>query len=407
MWDELGYSDLAVWLSRTLPEFYILSMGNWQFATLLFTVIAGWFATGWISQLVSRLTRRIANPWGHALRRFLQTPLRLMLYVLLIRIVIAQLGLSVMARAYLQSSPLEYIVAVIFAFGLLNLYRDYKIRQLELLGEIEYVALIKPVIVIVRIIVATTAALMWADQAGFNVSTLITGLGVGSIAIALAAQKTLENVIGAITLYTARPIRPGDWCRFGETKGMVEEIGLRSVTLRTKDRTLVTVPNSMFSSADIENFSVRDRIRFFKLLELQMPTPDQLRAILGEFRALFAAHPMVKQDSISIRLSDIAAATAVMRLDAEITTKEYQEYLAVAEDLNLRIIEIVHHNGAIFSGPGQVLQLRDFQQASVDKLAEVDAKLEVWRQGEGLPFPDLSDSEKQRLKNTLTYPDKS
>ena len=188
---------------------------------------------------------------------------------------------------------------------------------------------------------------------------------------------------------------------------MVEEIGLRSVTLRTKDRTLVTVPNSMFSSADIENFSVRDRIRFFKLLELQMPTPDQLRAILGEFRALFAAHPMVKQDSISIRLSDIAAATAVMRLDAEITTKEYQEYLAVAEDLNLRIIEIVHHNGAIFSGPGQVLQLRDFQQASVDKLAEVDAKLEVWRQGAGLPFPDLSDSEKQRLKNTLTYPDKS
>jgi MscS family membrane protein len=330
-----------------------------------------------------------------------------MLYVLLIRIVIAQLGLSVMARAYLQSSPLEYIVAVILVFGLLNLYRDYKIRQLELLGEIEYVALIKPVIVIVRIIVATTAALMWADQAGFNVSTLITGLGVGSIAIALAAQKTLENVIGAITLYTARPIRPGDWCRFGETKGMVEEIGLRSVTLRTKDRTLVTVPNSMFSSADIENFSVRDRIRFFKLLELQMPTPDQLRAILGEFRALFAAHPMVKQDSISIRLSDIAAATAVMRLDAEILTKEYQEYLAVAEDLNLRIIEIVHHNGAIFSGPGQVLQLRDFQEASVDKLAEVDAKLEVWRQGEGLPFPDLSDGEKQRLKNTLTYPDKN
>ena len=186
-----------------------------------------------------------------------------------------------MARAYLQSSPLEYIVAVIFAFGLLNLYRDYKIRQLELLGEIEYVALIKPIIVIIRIIVATTAALMWSDQAGFNVSTLITGLGVGSIAIALSAQKTLENVIGAITLYTARPIRPGDWCRFGETKGIVEEIGLRSVTLRTKDRTLVTVPNSMFSSADIENFSVRDRIRFFKLLELQMPTPDQLRAILG------------------------------------------------------------------------------------------------------------------------------
>ena len=407
MWDELGYSDFNVWLSQVLPEFYILGMGNFQVAILLLTVIGGWFVAGWISFLIARLGGRFTSPWQHALSRFLRVPLRLILYVLLIRIVIANLGLSVIAKAYLQSSPLEYLVAVILAFGLLNLYRDFKIRQLELQGDIEYVALIKPVVVILRIVIATTAALMWADQAGFNVSTLIAGLGVGSLAVALAAQKTLENVIGAITLYTARPIRPGDWCRFGEIQGTVEEIGLRSVTLRTKNRTLVTVPNSMFSSADIENFSVRDRIRFYKLLELQMPTPDQLRAILGEFRTLFAAHPMVRQDTISIRLADIEAATAVVRLDAGILTRNYEEYLAVAEDLNLRIIEIVHQNGAIFSGPGQVLQIRDFQQAGEEKLQEVEAKLEVWRQGEGMPFPDLSEEEKRALKNTLEYPKKS
>jgi len=407
MWDELGYSDLNVWLSQVLPEFYVLGMGNFQVAILLATAIGGWFITGWISVLIAGLGGRFSNPWQHALSRFLRVPLRLILYVALIRIVIANLGLSVIAKAYLQSSPLEYLVAVILAFGLLNLYRDYKIRQLELQGDVEYVALIKPVVVIVRIIVATTAALMWADQAGFNVSTLIAGLGVGSLAVALAAQKTLENVIGAITLYTARPIRPGDWCRFGDIQGTVEEIGLRSVTLRTLNRTLVTVPNSMFSSADIENFSVRDRIRFFKLLELQMPTPDQLRAILGEFRTLFASHPMVRQDTVSIRLADIEAATAVIRLDGGIMTRDYQEYLAVAEDLNLRIIEIVHQNGAIFSGPGQVLQIRDFQQAGAEKLQEVEAKLEVWREGDGLPFPDLSDQEKQQLKGSLEYPKKS
>ncbi|MEK9593063.1 MAG: mechanosensitive ion channel family protein [Luminiphilus sp.] len=407
MWDELGYSALNVWLSQVLPEFYVLGMGNFQVAILLATAIGGWFITGWISVLIAGLGGRFSNPWQHALSRFLRVPLRLILYVALIRIVIANLGLSVIAKAYLQSSPLEYLVAVILAFGLLNLYRDYKIRQLELQGDVEYVALIKPVVVIVRIIVATTAALMWADQAGFNVSTLIAGLGVGSLAVALAAQKTLENVIGAITLYTARPIRPGDWCRFGDIQGTVEEIGLRSVTLRTLNRTLVTVPNSMFSSADIENFSVRDRIRFFKLLELQMPTPDQLRAILGEFRQLFASHPMVRQDTVTIRLADIEAATAVIRLDGGIMTRDYQEYLAVAEDLNLRIIEIVHQNGAIFSGPGQVLQIRDFQQAGAEKLQEVEAKLEGWRQGDGLPFPDLSDQEKQQLKGSLEYPKKS
>ena len=88
-------------------------------------------------------------------------------------------------------------------------------------------------------------------------------------------------------------------------------------------------------------------------------------------------------------------------------TRDYQEYLAVAEDLNLRIIKIVHQNGAIFSGPGQVLQLRDFQQAGDEKLQEIGNKLEVWRQGDGLPFPDLSESEKQRLKDSIEYPKKS
>ena len=116
---------------------------------------------------------------------------------------------------------------------------------------------------------------------------------------------------------------------------------------------------------------------------------------------------MVRQDTISIRLTDIQAAVAVIRLDAGIMTTDYEEYLAVAEDLNLRVIEIVHQNGAIFSGPGQVLQLRDFQQADEEKLEEVEAKLDVWRQGEGLPFPDLSGEEKQRLKSSLEYPDKS
>ena len=154
MWDELGYSDFNVWLSQVLPEFYILGMGNFQVAILLPTGIGGWFVTGWISFLIARLGGRFTSPWRHALSRFLRVPLRLILYVLLIRIVIANLGLSVIAKAYLQSSPLEYLVAVILAFGLLNLYRDFKIRQLELQGDIEYVALIKPVVVILRIVIA-------------------------------------------------------------------------------------------------------------------------------------------------------------------------------------------------------------------------------------------------------------
>ena len=110
--------------------------------------------------------------------------------------------------------------------GLITLWRDYKIRQLEISGHLHLAALLKPIVLITKIIVAVVAALVWAHNAGFNISTLIAGLGVGSLAIALAAQRTMENVM-APPRFTARPIRPGDLCRFGDITGVVEEIGLR------------------------------------------------------------------------------------------------------------------------------------------------------------------------------------
>jgi MscS family membrane protein len=135
-----------------------------------------------------------------------------------------------------------------------------------------------------------------------------------------------------------------------------------------------------------------------------MTTADQLRLILGKLRELFLAHPMVLQDTVSVRLETIESATAVLRIDAGVDTNNYQEYLAVAEDLNLRIIELVHNAGAIFSGAGQVLQLRDFYQASQEKLEEVESILNDWHKQEAFPFPDITDDRKSALKGTLEYP---
>ena len=406
MWEEHGFSEHAIWLSNQLPGFTFLGMTNWQVVLTVIALFVLWFVSSAIVRVLTFLTLRIPNQFPNGIRRFWAIPMRLIIYVLLFRQVIQHLGLSVSAKVYLQSSPLEYIAITTLLTGLITLWRDYKFRRLEASGDTHLVALLKPMVLIIKIIVVVTAALMWAHNAGFNISTLIAGLGVGSLAVALAAQRTMENVIGAATLYAARPVRPGDFCRFGDLKGTVEEIGLRSVTLRTLDRTLVSIPNSKFSSDQVENISVRDRIRYFKQLQLQMSTANQLRVILGELRAMFNAHPKVKQDTISIRLENIEAATAIIRVDASIMTTDFQEYLAVAEDLNLRIIELVHANGAIFSGPGQVLQLRDFYQASPETLANIESKLETWRDEQQLPFPDFSAEHKADIKDSLEYPPK-
>ena len=404
MWEEHGYSQWAIWLAQTLPPFMLLGMTNWQAFSMLLALGLFWVISGLIARLMTWLSLRIPNKFPLAITHFWSLPMRIIIYVALLRIAIEQLGLSVTARVYLQSSPLEYLAVTVFIVALLTLWRDYKFRQLERSGELHLTALLRPLVLMVKIIVVIVAILVWAKNAGFNISTLIAGLGVGSLAIALAAQRTMENIIGAVTIYAARPIRPGDLCRFGELKGTVEEIGLRSVTVRTLDRTRVFIPNAKFAADQVENISVRDRIRFLKHLQIQMPTSEQLRVILGELREMLSAHPKVLPDTISVRLVDIEAATAVFRVDAGIMTTDYQTYLAIAEDLNLRIIETVHENGAIFSGPGQVLQVRDFHKASEETMSEVTAKLDGWRDSQQLPFPDVSKERKTEIEGSLIYP---
>ena len=406
MWDELGFSPVAIKLSTILPNFKFMGMDNWQLiSTLLFLVIA-WPLASLASTILMRLALLIPNRFPLGIQRFFRGPARFFLFIFIARVLMSQLGLSLTARVYLESSGVDYVAYTVLLLGLLSLVRDYQIRRMEHAGNAHYAALLKPLTTITKVFVVVILALIWADQAGYNMSTIIAGLGVGSLAVALAAQKTLENVIGAITLYTARPVNPGDFCRFGTVTGTVEEIGLRSTLIRTLNRTMLVVPNSVFSAVEVENFTSRDRIRFFRNVELQMATADQLRLIMAELRQLFYSHPMVLQDTVSVRFERIEQATAVLRLDAGVPTTNYQEFLAVAEDLNLHIVELVHAAGAIFSGPGQVLQLREFKQASDEEMAQISAMLQEWREQDKLPFPDHSAAEKDAFRASLDYPPK-
>ncbi len=146
---------------------------------------------------------------------------------------------------------------------------------------------------------------------------LFAGLGVGGIAIALAAQKTIENLFGGITLYGDSPVRVGDFCRFGDKVGTVEEIGIRSTRVRTLDRTVVTIPNADFSNLQLENFAKRDRMRLFAMIGVRYETtPDQLRYILVEVRKLLYAHERVTADPARIRSTWSSSPTSTRRTGA-------------------------------------------------------------------------------------------
>lgn len=354
MWDELGYSDAAISVSRLLPEFRFLGMENWQIVGFIVFFIVAWPLASLVSYVLMRGALLIPNRFPLGIKHFFRGPMRFFIFIFIARLMIDELGLSLTSRILLDSSGVDYIAFTVIIMGLLSLLRDYQIRKMQHAGNAHYVALLKPFTTIVKVFVVTIIALFWAKQAGYDMSTILAGLGVGSLAVALAAQKTLENVIGAITLYTARPVSAGDFCRFGNVKGTVEEIGLRSTIIRTMDRSMLVIPNSMFSSVEIENFSQRDRIRFFRRYQMQIPQSGQMRHILAQIRQLAANSPHVIDETISIRFETITDANAILRIDLGVDTTDFQKFLAVVEELNLGVLDIADQAGTRFTGPARL-----------------------------------------------------
>jgi len=136
---------------------------------------------------------------------------------------------------------------------------------------------------------------------------------------------------------------------------LIGQLGL-SLTICTLDRSLVAIPNSVFAAQEIENFSRRDRIRYYRRYQMALPDSQSLRAILEQVRQFIAGHERVIDGTASVRFEDIRDANAILRLDAGVDTRDYQEYLRVAEELNLGVMAIAERAGARFSGPGMLLQ---------------------------------------------------
>jgi MscS family membrane protein len=191
-----------------------------------------------------------------------------------------------------------------------------------------------------------------------NVSTLIAGLGVGGIAIALAAQKTLENLFGGISIIFDRTIRVGDYCKIGTQSGTVEDIGLRSTSLRTDARTVLTVPNGQLSAMNVENFGMREKSYFYHVIGIRREiSAEQMRGLLDALRKLLAGEELVESSTARVRLIRFAPSSLDLEFAAYILTTDGLKFLEVQEDLLLRIMDTIEANGTAAAFPSQTVYL--------------------------------------------------
>jgi MscS family membrane protein len=243
--------------------------------------------------------------------------------------------------------------------------------------------------------------------AGINLTAVVAGLGIGGIAVAFAAQKTIENFFGGLFLVWDKPIRLGDYCKAGEHTGTVEHIGLRSTQIRTLARTVVSIPNGQLSSISVENFALRDRFLFKHILNLRYETTaDQLRHLLAQIRELLYQHPRVDSASPRIRFVAFGQSSLDAEIFAYVLEKDYDAFLAVQEDLLLRIMDLVESSGSGFAFPSQTLYMAKDGGLDAEKSSAAAEAVSRWRDQGELPFPDHRPARVSQLEGTLEYPPK-
>jgi MscS family membrane protein len=213
-----------------------------------------------------------------------------------------------------------------------------------------------------RILGLTLALLLvshTATQLGIPLLGVLAGLGVGGLAIALAAQPTIENFIGSVILFADRPVRVGEFCQCGDVLGTVEEIGLRSTRIRALDRTLVSIPNSEFSKARIINFTQRDRHLFEATVAVRFDaTPNNLERLLACLRDELERHDLVVSGTVRVRFGQIREGAFEIGLRAYLQTTDVEVFLKEKEDLLLKVISVMEASGCAFATPVEDMFLK-------------------------------------------------
>jgi MscS family membrane protein len=191
--------------------------------------------------------------------------------------------------------------------------------------------------------------------AGVNLTAALTDLGIGGLAVAFAAQKTLENLFGGIMIISDRPVRIGDVCKIGDVTGIVVDIGLRSTRLRTPERTIVTIANGQLATMNVENYTFRDKFLFHPTIALShQTTVDQMQSALRQFRELLDKHTHVEAVTARVRFISIGNVSQDVEIFAYVFAANYDEFLAIQEDLLLRVLDIVESVGTGLALPTQI-----------------------------------------------------
>jgi MscS family membrane protein len=386
VYDSLTFPTIEKQLPQYLVEHRLLSMPYWQWlamivfiplafvAARIITLIVGVFVRYW------RKARHLPLPEPEPLKRI--GPFTLAIALLIHYALVAYIGTSLLYRIYYRRL-LWIFLAIAFYWLLTRITEAIATRigaslsSRGMFAERSIVSLIRRFVEVSIFIIVTLVVL---HGLGFDVSAALAGVGIGTLALGLGAQKTFENMFGGVSILFDKVIVIGDTCKVNNQTGVVEDIGLRSTRLRTPERTLLSIPNGTMATAVIENLRFRDKFLCQQVIRLRYDlSPDHVRFVLGEIRQLLLDNPKVEDSTSRVRFIRFSDYSLDMEIYCYILERDYNTYLATQEALLLSIMDALEKAGVVVALPTQTTFVTQDSWIDPEKAKAAKAAVEKMR----------------------------
>ena len=353
LYKYFGYGPFQEMLSKVFPDFTLLGWQLWQWALFLIALPLTYLAALLPTWIVGRLVRRRETEMSRKFSLWITGPIRIVLWVLFIRAVAEYIGASAAGNSLFRAKILLAIALTWAAIRLVDLLLDLWAERLQKKGEESATVLVQPVRKIAKGVVVLFAAILWLDNIGFNVSALLAGLGVGGIAVALAAQDTLKNFFGSVMILLDKPYSVGQRVTVKGHDGVVEEIGLRSTRIRLLTGHQTTVPNEQMANVDIENIGRRPHIRRRTDITITYDTPpEKIEKAINIIETILDNHEgMVPDFPPRVYFNEFNSDSLNLLVLYWYHPPDYWSFLAFSQRVNLQIMREFEKEGIQFAFP--------------------------------------------------------
>lgn len=385
-YDSLRFSGIERKLPSFLTKTRLLSMPLWQWIAILvaipLAIVAAWALSIGPRLAIRYVGKKIDPGAAPAHSLFHIGPGTLLLSALVHYVLVFVIGASIVYRQY-YGHVIWVFLGVAFYWLAARITREVSeriARRLTSSGRMAERSIVSVGRRALEVLLFITIALIVLSGLGVNVTAALAGLGIGGLAIGLGAQKTFENLLGGISVLTDKALQIGDPCRIGDQRGTVEDIGLRSMKLRTEERTVVTIPNGTVAAAVLENFRQRDKILFRQTLRLRYDlSSEHIRYVLDEIRSVLKQSSRVEDATSRVRFLRFADYAIEVEVYAYILVRDYSEFLALQEQLLLSILECIERTGAVIALPTQATLVSQDAWVATEKAKAAQARIEKAR----------------------------